>query len=911
MNKTKEQIYEELKVNTAEWKKRGIEWFSAGEISNRFGISRTIVSQYLNEMIREKRLVKTENRPVAFLNREILEQMYPGRQIKEVIKKEDLKDGELGEKKNCFDKVIGADGSISYMVDQCKAAVVYPPNGLPVLLTGPTGCGKSYMVKVLYEYLKQEKLIPADAKLVTLNCSEYANNPELLTANLFGYKKGAFTGAYEDTTGLIQEADQGVLFLDEIHSLPDKCQEKLFVFLDKGEFYRFGDNTKVCHASVKMMFATSEDPSIVLLKTLLRRIPVIINLPSLEERSIEEKEQIILMTIRNEEERIHRKIRIGRQVFNALMSFRFEGNIGQLKDCIRLGCSNAYMKRQGEIVDIRLLDMPDYIVREAGKHFDDTRIEVEMLDIDKIRNTKEQKYVLHLYDEILEEYGVYYEEGREFRDCIEQLQEKIGTYYDYLVYQKQYVNTRIELLEEIVNDVLKRMETRYGLKRDMNKERLVVRFLCDYTQRFSTFRQWEQEKMEVIRKCTEAFRINCPIEHEIAVDITKQIGKRMEINLGEFNKILILLHVCAVQQKGDRNNIFGVILCHGYATATSMKDAVNKLLGSYVFEAIDMPLDIPTAEIGTRLGKLLERESTYRDAIFLVDMGSLEEIYQYVKEQYRGNIAIINGVTTRLALEVGSNILEKQELKTIAENASMHNISTYKVFENKEREDVLLFINESDIHAAKSMMELFQNSITQNLKLRFIPVDYYMLVLKKQAAQIFKDYNVVAVIGSPDPQIDGLPFIPIEEIIEGSAKSEINKILSKYITASELDKFNLAILKNFSLQNVIEKITILNVKIVLDDVERALESFQKIWKIVIPNKILIGLYVHICYLIERLVKKTPINTYADLGKFEEEQARFISVVKSCFSDVERRYSVEIPVSEIAYIWDYINLIEKI
>lgn len=66
MNKTKEQIYEEIKVNTAEWKKRGIEWFSAGEISNRFGISRTIVSQYLNEMIREKRLVKTENRPVAF-----------------------------------------------------------------------------------------------------------------------------------------------------------------------------------------------------------------------------------------------------------------------------------------------------------------------------------------------------------------------------------------------------------------------------------------------------------------------------------------------------------------------------------------------------------------------------------------------------------------------------------------------------------------------------------------------------------------------------------------------------------------------------------------------------------------------------------------------------------------------------
>ena len=908
MNKTKEMIYEEIRANTGNWKEKGMSWFSAGEIGARLGISRTIVSQYLNEMIREGRLVKTANRPVAYLEKTILEELYPDRDIRDIVEKESLEDGKPGNKQDCFSKVIGADGSISYMVDQCKAAIVYPPNGLPVLLTGPTGCGKSYMVKVLYEYLKQEKLIPEYAKLVTLNCSEYANNPELLTATLFGYKKGAFTGAYQDTPGLIQEADQGVLFLDEVHSLPDKCQEKLFVFLDKGEFYRFGDNSKVCHASVKTLFATSEDPNTVLLKTLLRRIPVIIHLPSLEERSIEEKEEIILMTIRNEEERIKRKIKIGRQVFNALMSFRFDGNIGQLKDCIRLGCSNAYAERRGNTVDIKLLNMPNYIIREAGKHIDDTRTEVEMLDLDKIKNSKEHKYVLHLYDEILKVYDEYYKDGRDFEDCMKMLQEKIGEYYDYLIYQKQYMNTRIELLEEIANDILKQAEVRYSLKRDTNKERIIVRFLCDYTQRLSIFRQWEQDHIEEIKKCEGTFQIKCPIEYEIADNITKQIGKRMELQLGKFNKILILLHVHSVQQKGSQNNIFGVVLCHGYSTATSIKDATNKLLGSRVFEAIDMPLDIPTSEIGERLVKLLEREKTYRDAIFLVDMGSLEGICDYIKGKYRGNIAIINGVTTRMALEVGSAILEKQELKDIASTACEHNISTYKIFENKEKEDTILFINESDIHAARSMMELFQNSLIQNVKLKFIPVDYYSLTVLKKEAPIFKDYHVVAIVGSPDPLIPGIPFIPIEEIIEGSAKSEINKILTQYISEKELEKFNLALLKNFSLQNVIEKITILNVKIVLDDVEKALERFQKEWKIIIPNKILIGLYVHICYLIERLVKKIPISTYANLETFEIEQQEFISVVKKCFSDVQRRYSVEIPVSEIAYIWDYVNLI---
>lgn len=616
MNKTKEMIYEEIRANTGNWKEKGMSWFSAGEIGARLGISRTIVSQYLNEMIREGRLVKTANRPVAYLEKTILEELYPDRDIRDIVEKESLEDGKPGNKQDCFSKVIGADGSISYMVDQCKAAIVYPPNGLPVLLTGPTGCGKSYMVKVLYEYLKQEKLIPEYAKLVTLNCSEYANNPELLTATLFGYKKGAFTGAYQDTPGLIQEADQGVLFLDEVHSLPDKCQEKLFVFLDKGEFYRFGDNSKVCHASVKTLFATSEDPNTVLLKTLLRRIPVIIHLPSLEERSIEEKEEIILMTIRNEEERIKRKIKIGRQVFNALMSFRFDGNIGQLKDCIRLGCSNAYAERRGNTVDIKLLNMPNYIIREAGKHIDDTRTEVEMLDLDKIKNSKEHKYVLHLYDEILKVYDEYYKDGRDFEDCMTMLQEKIGEYYDYLIYQKQYMNTRIELLEEIANDILKQAEVRYSLKRDTNKERIIVRFLCDYTQRLSIFRQWEQDHIEEIKKCEGTFQIKCPIEYEIADNITKQIGKRMELQLGKFNKILILLHVHSVQQKGSQNNIFGVVLCHGYSTATSIKDATNKLLGSRVFEAIDMPLDIPTSEIGERLVKLLEREKTYRDAIF-------------------------------------------------------------------------------------------------------------------------------------------------------------------------------------------------------------------------------------------------------------------------------------------------------
>ena len=77
--------------------------------------------------------------------------------------------------------------------------------------------------------------------MVVLNCADYANNPELLSAALLGYKKGSFTGADTDKEGLLQEADGGYLFLDEVHRLSYENQENLFVFMDTGRYRPLGD----------------------------------------------------------------------------------------------------------------------------------------------------------------------------------------------------------------------------------------------------------------------------------------------------------------------------------------------------------------------------------------------------------------------------------------------------------------------------------------------------------------------------------------------------------------------------------------------------------------------------------------------------------------------------------------------
>ena len=73
---------------------------------------------------------------------------------------------------------------------------------------------------------------------------------------------------------------------------------------------------------------------------------------------------------------------------------------------------------------------------------------------------------------------------------------------------------------------------------------------------------------------------------------------------------------------------------------------------------------------------------------------------------------------------------------------------------------------------------------------------------------------------------------------------------------------------------------------------------------------MIGLYVHLCCLVERLVTKTAIENYEDLEYFEEHHQDFIGEVRESFKGISNHYKVELPVSEIAYIYDYINMNSK-
>ena len=129
-------------------------------------------------------------------------------------------------------------------------ALKYSSTNLPILILGPSGTGKTTLAKLLHDYSDSA------GKFVAMNCAAYTE--DLLEAELFGYKKGSFTGANENRTGKLAQADKGTLFLDEIGAMSQKMQVKLLKAIEEKSFYPLGAD-KPEYSDFHIISATLED----------------------------------------------------------------------------------------------------------------------------------------------------------------------------------------------------------------------------------------------------------------------------------------------------------------------------------------------------------------------------------------------------------------------------------------------------------------------------------------------------------------------------------------------------------------------------------------------------------------------------------------------------------------------------
>ncbi len=227
-----------------------------------------------------------------------------------------------------------------------------------VLITGETGTGKELVASAIHQMSAR-----ASKPLVRLNCAAIPDS--LVESELFGYERGAFTGAHVRTQGWLEAAHQGILFLDEVGDMSPLIQAKFLRVIENKEFHRLGGKSQI-KVDVRFVVATNRNLEDMVMQSKFRqdlyyRLNVArIDLPALRDR----KDDIAILLqhyIRefNNECPQHTK-EMTNEAWNCLMSYDWPGNIRELKNVLEASFVNSTHEKIG------LEDLPEQFRKRLG-----------------------------------------------------------------------------------------------------------------------------------------------------------------------------------------------------------------------------------------------------------------------------------------------------------------------------------------------------------------------------------------------------------------------------------------------------------------------------------------------------------------------------------------------------------------
>lgn len=835
--------------------------FTALECTDFTQVSRSVISHYLNRLCDEGRLRKQNTRPVRFFVEPHLPVSTPSDDNRKVPA-------------DAFAALIGANGSLEKAISLCRSAVDYPGRGLPILLSGESGVGKSHLAALIHGYAQDRGIVAQNKPLIELNCADYANNPELLSATLFGYTKGAFTGAEREKKGAFDEADGSFLLLDEVHRLSAENQEKLFLFMDKGYFYRLGDNRTRHPATIRFIFATTENTDTVLLNTFRRRIPIRVALPNFISRPLSERVEQVECFIRREAQALQRDIHLDSLLMHQLVMSSIRGNIGELKNQITVMCASAWSEHP-QPGPIRLPSpMPGQAhgatlvisARDNAASIDIASLLPKAMRDDVIFNE-----FCHSGNSVL------------LNRKVEQL---LTTFSGTAQLDALYSGYVWQNAMQAINA----LENQTGITCSLDCRKTL--WLCLL---YAMHHPWEAESIEELFAITDYVSSKARLLAAECASCFKRYVSPTDYPL------LIPLLSCALnKQAGDDDLIHGVIVSHGRSTASSIASVANQLTGGYYFNAFDMPNSTSTRDIIELLIAHLDTLKQRAGLIILVDMGSLREIYEEIKLHLHGELLVVNNVSTAMALDIASKIQQRLSMNEIIESAKgAYDVETryYAGVLPGNKIIISCISGEGISRKLKDIVHRFL--VTEDIDIVTMEYDD----LKYKISQSDPALNGTRlIITTTDLDVGYIPIISVEQLI----KEKMDILLRDYFTdllapggiAPMIDE----IVKLFTVEGVASRLNFLNPVIIIDEVESVIKQYESFYKIHFESYLRINLFMHIALMIERVMVNSGMHHREDAPLTVEQQA-FVAVHDTFFLALNRKYHLALPLTEVLMIYE--------
>lgn len=757
-----------------------------------FYVSRHTIRQYIKEID----ACKSERSDTKYISAGIVKQKNELR-IKKTFASENY---------SSFKNIIGAEGSLKPFIQLAKAAMLYPPHGLHTLILGATGVGKSELAVAMYEFSKESKMIDKNASFIVFNCADYADNPQLLMAQLFGYVKGAFTGADIDKEGLVEKANGSLLFLDEVHRLPPEGQELLFYLIDKGKFRRLGETEAERKVQVTILAATTENPDSMLLTTFRRRIPMTIEIPLLDRRPLKERLEIIKTFIRKEASRTHNPIKASKDALKAFLLYDCPGNVGQLRSDIQVSCARSFLNHvvnKTKIMKITIDELPADTKKGLLK-IKNNRSEIEKLTIDsdliihpddkpdkivgnediyilpnEIYKYIEERYN-HLQNQDISQEVINYIIGSEMEERLEKLMKKVEDNIRPIEKKDLVKIVGIEVINA-VERIIKIANWKLGIDGDKLYYVLAVH-LSTTLERLKNGKMIKNPQLKKIK--LEYYN-----EFKIAVEMIEILQEELGIELPEDEAgfITMYLRMMTKEEETEAEGRVGVVIISHGNVATGMADVANRLLGVGHAKSVEMSLDeSPEAALG-RATDVVKNVDEGKGVLILVDMGSLITFGELITEKTGIKTRSLNRTDTVMVIEaVRRSILPDADLDEIADTLEEKSkyisrlVSIDKKAENnrKGKSKVIITICITGQGSAQKIKELLEN-VTSKYEdtIKIIPIGALESNIKDIILNIQRKNDVVAIVGTVNPNMDNTPFISLENIVKGDGVNQLKNLI--------------------------------------------------------------------------------------------------------------------------------------
>lgn len=839
---------------------KGYSGVATQDIANALHLRRNNVSSLLNDLVYRHIIFKTKSRPVCYVSQKLIQRLDLENYIEDesVIR---LDHPELNEANSLsFNSLIGVKGSLLKSIETARAAIAYPPHGLHSIIFGESGVGKSLFAHCMHDFYQThtEKRVP----FVHFNCADYHQNPQLLLSHLFGHVKGAYSGADQEREGLVAKANGGILFLDEIHRLPPDGQEMLFSLIDNKTYSKLGSE-KLIQCQVLLISATTVSPEKALLKTFLRRIPVTITLPRLNEKSFDELFELIRYLFAKQAQHIQKDIIVKREVINNLIKYLPSGAIGQLSSDIKQTCANALLldKNTSDFLTISNENIPVSISKQKFTETSIQDIYLSSTGIDpKLTDIK-------VIDK-LEAIGA----------CASDQQRKIliAEYYTYLHSMYSLSNQDMRQINGYVDtNIIDLCRKLNALAREINPSDIrynLISILSMHLHMLSFSNKELGEKASKIRS-------DSPIEHRIHT-----LCSEHQLFLPAHHVQLLLELINEGSRSTIKSRIGVIIVCHGIGVASNIAKVCNTLFDTTFMQAIDIPLEHSIKDHFDEIKSKICSIDQGKGVAILADMGSTTSIAQSINDMTGIKTVCFSNMSTPLALEVLR--------RTLYEDDSIEELRAH--FEKEQgpcvtvKSDAILSICTTGIGSSEFITQKLQNIIILSERTDVKVVTLGLSDLQQGSVtfkSILENSNILFAVGTVAPELD-VPFYSISELFSDHGESTFTQMLKNQTIEQSIYDDCFDILSDY--------IMYLNPKQVIRHVKSYIDSNDYIS--MVSDDIKLKLVLHISGMIERLTHNSADNPISvPAGDFSLEQTR------QNIELIELAYKIEISDIELSYI----------